>query len=202
MYLNEMQKFFEEMINKFRKIDIYEDDKFNLREYLQNNRLKNIWIWFSNWWVGDWDYIDFIQNKLDEMLKSNDDNLIIQEWEVSYFRFKLYEEKLIFWEVGFIQKYIKRYKRIKYYEKNRDKILEYKREYYKNNTDKCKQYWKESSKRRYKERREEVLKNAKEYYKKNRDRILEYHKKYREENREKINARQRIYNKRMKNKLK
>lgn len=66
----------------------------------------------------------------------------------------------------------------KYYEDNKDKILEQKKEYHKENFDNIM----ETKKARYERKREQLLSQQKEYYQENKEQI----KKYREENAERI----------------
>ena len=75
--------------------------------------------------------------------------------------------------------YIKQKKGIKnYYEKNKDKILEYNKKYY------------SEQKQKYPDH---VKKTRQAYYKKNKDRICEYAKEYAKENKEKIRGQRVVY---------
>jgi hypothetical protein len=66
----------------------------------------------------------------------------------------------------------------KYYEENRDVLLEYNKQYREDNRDSIL----ESKRQYYEENRDAILAQKKDYYKENRDIILETKKEYREEN--------------------
>ena len=68
----------------------------------------------------------------------------------------------------------------KYYEENKEKILERSKKYGEEN----KEYIKEYKKKYYEENKEKILERSKKYGEENKENIKEYQKKYREENKE------------------
>lgn len=77
----------------------------------------------------------------------------------------------------------------KYYQTNKDKILEDRKEYYEDNKEEILEY-----KKIYREEnKEKLVKWRKEHYQENREEILKKRKEYREKNKEIISEKQRIY---------
>ena len=70
----------------------------------------------------------------------------------------------------------------KYYEQNKDQILEYQQEYYEQNKDQILEYQQEY----YEQNKDQILEYRQEYYEQNKDKILEQQKQYRERNKEQI----------------
>lgn len=88
-----------------------------------------------------------------------------------------------------------------YYQKNKDRIIEYNRNYAKNHKRKFTDKKKEYNKKYSKEHREKLRLKAKEYREEHREEILAQRKKYREENREKILAYKKEYRERHREEL-
>ena len=81
-----------------------------------------------------------------------------------------------------------------YYEQNKDQILEYQQEYYEQNKDQILEYRQEY----YEQNKDKILEQQKQYYEQNKDQILEQKKQYYEQNKEQILEKKRQYYKRKK----
>ena len=87
--------------------------------------------------------------------------------------------------------------RKKYYEGNREKVLESRKKYRQENKEKFSEY----IKKYLQEKKEKVLESRKKYRQENKEKFSEYMKKYREENKGKISARKKKYRQENKEKV-
>ncbi len=90
------------------------------------------------------------------------------------------------------KKYLKKYwqenreklleRKKKHYQENREKLLEHQKKYRQENKEKVR----EKDKKYWQENREKILERKKKHYQENKEKIREHQKKYRQENREKL----------------
>ncbi len=82
-----------------------------------------------------------------------------------------------------------------FYEKNKEKIKEnrkeYSKEYYEKNKERIREYQKEQNKENYEKNKEKIKEQKREYRLKNKEKIKECNKKYNEKNKEKLKEYQR-----------
>jgi len=167
------------------------------RCYSPNGRGYNLKLYQTIRDNGGWDCFNMVvikefpcKNKQEAL---TEEDRIIREWRSSLNMRKAYEtpeerqkriKEYIEKNRDKIVEYKKEYDK-EYYEQNRKKIIEYKKKYRVENQDMFKDYNKEL----YEKNREKILERTKEHYQQNREKIIDYNKEYREQNKIKIKER-------------
>jgi len=148
------------------KSDCYNQDKANYNSKIYKTIREN----------GGWDNFKMIQLGTREQLNKRQAEQVEEDYRIDL-KANMNSHRC------YITEEQKKENMKKYYEENKDKILEQKQKYIEENKDK-------------------ILKYQQKYNEENKDKILKYQQKYNEENKDKIKERQNKYNEENKDKIK